>query len=110
MELNTQEAEPMNQAVTQKDGLPDPLTTSLDQLDVADPRRFEHDTWQPLFERLRRESPVHYQAHGPDSAPGIPCANAQTGAARCRVQNGGDRPHRADQVTWSVGRATRPFG
>ncbi len=55
----------MNQAVTQKDGLPDPLTTPLDQLDVADPRRFEHDTWQPLFERLRRESPVHYQAHGP---------------------------------------------
>lgn len=30
----------MNQAVTRKDGLPDPLSTPLDQLDVADPRRF----------------------------------------------------------------------
>ena len=55
----------MNQAVTRKDGLPDPLSTPLDQLDVADPRRFEFDTWQPLFERLRSESPIHYQAEGP---------------------------------------------
>jgi len=55
----------MNQAVTQIDGLPDPLTTPLDELDVSDPRRFEHDTWQPLFERLRRENPVHYQSYGP---------------------------------------------
>ena len=55
----------MNQAVTAIDGLPDPLTTPLEDLDVSDPRRFEHDTWQPLFERLRNESPVHYQANGP---------------------------------------------
>ncbi|MBT5208092.1 MAG: cytochrome P450, partial [Halieaceae bacterium] len=55
----------MNQAVTRKDGLPDPLSTPLDQLDIADPRRFEFDTWQPLFERLRSEAPVHYQAQGP---------------------------------------------
>jgi len=55
----------MNQAVTHIDGLPDPLTTPLEALDVSDPRRFEHDTWQPLFERLRRESPVHYQKDGP---------------------------------------------
>ena len=55
----------MNQAVTHLDGLPDPLTTPLEALDVSDPRRFEHDTWAPLFERLRRESPVHYQKDGP---------------------------------------------
>lgn len=55
----------MNQAITPPDGLPDPLSTPLDQLDIADPRRFEHDTWQPLFERLRAESPVHYQSWGP---------------------------------------------
>ena len=55
----------MNQAVTHIDGLPDPLSTPLEALDVSDPRRFEHDTWQPLFERLRRESPVHYQKDGP---------------------------------------------
>src|SRR6056300_1481913 len=55
----------MNQAITAIDGLPDPLTTPLETLDVSDPRRFEHDTWQPLFERLRNESPVHYQEEGP---------------------------------------------
>ena len=55
----------MNQAVTHIDGLPDPLTTPLDELDVSDPRRFEHDTWQPLFARLREEAPVHYQAESP---------------------------------------------
>jgi len=55
----------MNQAMTSIDGLADPLSTPLSELDVSDPRRFEHDTWQPLFERLRKESPVHYQAYGP---------------------------------------------
>jgi len=55
----------VNQALKGLDGLPDPITTPLDQLDIADPRRFEHDTWQPLFERLRAESPVHYQPYGP---------------------------------------------
>lgn len=58
----------MNQAKSQVDGLPDPITTPLEELDVADPRRFEYDTWQPLFERLRRESPIHYQGYGPGGA------------------------------------------
>jgi len=39
--------------------------TPLSDLDVSDPLRFENDTWQPLFERLRAESPVHYQADSP---------------------------------------------
>jgi cytochrome P450 len=55
----------VNQALKGLDGLPDPLTTPLEELDISDPRRFEHDTWAPLFERLRTESPVHYQPYGP---------------------------------------------
>ena len=39
--------------------------TPLSELDVSDPLRFENDTWQPLFQRLRVESPVHYQAESP---------------------------------------------
>jgi len=39
--------------------------SSLADIDVSDPRRFECDTWQPLFARLRQESPVHYQAESP---------------------------------------------
>ena len=53
----------MNHSATEI--LPDPITTPLDQIDVSDPRRFEQDNWQPLFARLRKESPVHYQAESP---------------------------------------------
>jgi cytochrome P450 len=31
----------------------------LDQLDPSDPRLYYDDVWQPYFERLRREAPVH---------------------------------------------------
>ena len=34
----------------------------LDQLDPGHPRRFQSDTIWPVFERLRREAPVHYTA------------------------------------------------
>ena len=40
----------------------------LDRIDVSDPRLYQHDCWYPLFERLRKESPVHYcaeSAYGP---------------------------------------------
>ena len=43
----------------------DVAVAPLADIDVSDPRRFEHDTWQPLFARLREESPVHYQADSP---------------------------------------------
>ena len=39
----------------------------LDQIDVSDASIFEHDTWQPWFERLRKEDPVHFTE---DSANG----------------------------------------
>ena len=36
--------------------------TPLDNFDIANQERFEHDTIWPYFERLRREDPVHYTA------------------------------------------------
>ena len=46
----------------------DPATMPLDAINVSDPALYEQDTWQPLFTRLRRESPVHFcaaSAYGP---------------------------------------------
>ena len=42
-------------------------TTPLEQFDVSDPALYQNDCWQPWFERLRREDPVH---HVPDSLYG----------------------------------------
>jgi len=39
----------------------------LDKLDPSDPQIYYDDVWQPYFERLRREAPVH---HIPDSPYG----------------------------------------
>jgi len=33
---------------------------ALDDLDPGHPRRFQSNTFRPVFERLRREAPVHY--------------------------------------------------
>jgi cytochrome P450 len=38
----------------------DAWTKPLDQFDVSDPALYQNDTWYPYFERLRRESPVHF--------------------------------------------------
>ena len=35
----------------------------LDELDPGHPRRFQSNTFWPVFERLRREAPVHYTPH-----------------------------------------------
>jgi cytochrome P450 len=43
----------------------DPHSIPLAEIDVSDPTLFENDSWGPLFERLRREDPVHYQANSP---------------------------------------------
>jgi cytochrome P450 len=37
----------------------------LDKIDVSDPQLYHDDTWQPYFERLRREDPVHYTPESP---------------------------------------------
>ena len=34
-------------------------TLPLEDLDPSDPRIYYEDAWQPYFERLRREAPVH---------------------------------------------------
>ncbi|MEX2488964.1 MAG: cytochrome P450 [Pseudomonadales bacterium] len=36
---------------------------ALEDIDVSRPELFRDDTWRPLFARLRREDPVHYQAN-----------------------------------------------
>jgi cytochrome P450 len=37
----------------------------LDKIDVSDPQLYYDDSWQPYFERLRREDPVHYTPESP---------------------------------------------
>ena len=34
----------------------------LEAIDVSDPALYQDDTWQPYFERLRNEAPLHYCA------------------------------------------------
>lgn len=46
---------------------PDYRGMPLEDLDISDPRMFQHDYWHDLFARLRAESPVHFQ---PDSPAG----------------------------------------
>ncbi len=49
----------MNQAI--KDPLAAIDAMSVKDFDLSDPTMFEQDTWAPVFQRLREESPVHYQ-------------------------------------------------
>src|ERR1700761_759217 len=37
----------------------------LDKFDVSDPRLYYDDVWQPYFERLRREAPIHWVKDSP---------------------------------------------
>jgi cytochrome P450 len=36
----------------------------LHEIDVSDPKLYQRDVYQPYFERLRREDPVHYRENG----------------------------------------------
>lgn len=47
------------------DPLPDAYSIAIDQLDVSDPRLYKGDNWQPYFERLRNEDPVHLTSDSP---------------------------------------------
>src|ERR1700756_4803887 len=40
--------------------LPDVYSMPLDAIDVSDPKIYQDDVWQPYFESLRQEAPVHY--------------------------------------------------
>jgi cytochrome P450 len=44
---------------------PDYHGIDITELDVSDPRMFQHDYWHDLFARLREESPVHFQPESP---------------------------------------------
>ena len=44
---------------------PDYRGIDITELDVSDPRMFQHDYWHDLFTRLREESPVHFQPESP---------------------------------------------
>ena len=44
---------------------PDYRGVDITELDVSDPRMFQHDYWHDLFARLREESPVHFQPKSP---------------------------------------------
>jgi len=40
----------------------DAYSKPLDQIDVSVPELYQNDIYQPYFERLRREDPVHFTA------------------------------------------------
>ena len=42
----------------------DPNDIPLELIDVSDPKIYQEDTFEPYFERLRREAPVHYRKDG----------------------------------------------
>jgi cytochrome P450 len=44
------------------DAREDAYTRPLDSIDVSVPELYQNDVYQPYFERLRREDPVHYCA------------------------------------------------
>jgi cytochrome P450 len=46
------------------DSAADACSTALDKIDVSDPRLYQDDVYQPYFDRLRREDPVHYRKDG----------------------------------------------
>jgi cytochrome P450 len=42
----------------------DAYAIPLDKIDVSQPRLYQDDVWEPYFERLRREDPVHWCENG----------------------------------------------
>ena len=42
----------------------DAYSIPLDKIDVSQPRLYQDDIWQPYFERLRQEDPVHWCENG----------------------------------------------
>jgi len=53
---------PMSEARNMPEGLPDPMTMPIEEMDVALPALYQYDAWRPYFKRLREEDPVHYTA------------------------------------------------
>ncbi|MEM1156142.1 MAG: cytochrome P450 [Pseudomonadota bacterium] len=51
--------------MSQSTTLPDPWASPLQDIDFSNPDLFQQDAWRPYFQRLRQQSPVHYQEHSP---------------------------------------------
>ncbi len=74
----------------------DPYAIPLEQIDVSNPRLYQANVIGPYFERLRRESPVHYCANS-DYGPfwsltkyqDIVAVNANDQAFSCSYEKGG---------------------
>ncbi|MFP6806207.1 MAG: cytochrome P450 [Pseudomonadales bacterium] len=50
----------MTELILDPDQIADPYAIPLDEIDVSQPILLQQDRWQPYFERLRAEDPIHY--------------------------------------------------
>lgn len=48
--------------------LPDPKHCDLQQIDLSNPFLYRNGLWKDVFQRLRKEAPVHYQPNSPFGA------------------------------------------
>jgi cytochrome P450 len=53
---------PDSTAIATPEPQADARSLPLHEFDMSDPRYYQQDIWQPYFERLRHEAPVHYCA------------------------------------------------
>jgi cytochrome P450 len=51
-------------ALLRDDPTEDARSLPLEQIDVSNPKLYQDDVWQPYFERLRRDDPVHWCRDG----------------------------------------------
>ncbi len=50
----------MTELILDPSQIVDPYSIPLDEIDVSQPILLQQDRWQPYFERLRAEDPIHY--------------------------------------------------
>ena len=50
----------MTELILDPNQIPDPYAIPLDEMDVSQPILLQQDCWQPWFDRLRAEEPIHY--------------------------------------------------
>lgn len=50
----------MTELIVDPKQIPDPYAIPLDEMDVSQPILLQQDCWQPWFDRLRAEEPIHY--------------------------------------------------
>lgn len=50
----------MTELILDPNEIVDPYAIPLDEIDVSQPILLQQDRWQPFFERLRAEDPIHY--------------------------------------------------